>query len=151
MVFIVSQEFEEFPGRFTREVINFGVIDGFKIVYDVDNDTRRIYTTGGGIEKFVCKLADDEKSAKSKEVIQDIMKAHVTNEAHTIFDVDDFFTSVLDEVIDKDTLIEVMLGLLQRHGYEGIVDKFIELGESESEEEEVVKTGDLPKFQGLMN
>lgn len=128
MVFIISQEYEEFPGKFVHDTINIGMIDGFKIKND---DTKyTIYTTMGGTDRYICS---HENKDVCIDVIASIMRSHVQNETHVVVDIEDFLVSPVDDLNDKESLIEIMLGLLERYGHSDIVDKFVNLESDKSE------------------
>jgi len=131
MVFIISQEYEEFPGKFVHDTINIGMIDGFKIKND--NTKYTIYTTMGGIDRYICSHEDKQMCI---DIIESIMRNHVQNESHIVMNIDDFLTSPVDDLNDKDSLMEVMLGLLERYGHSDIVDKYVNLDEDEDTKDE---------------
>lgn len=133
MVFLVGQEFEEFPGKPTNEVINIGSSDGFKIIKSEVNDNYSIFSTGAnGVERFVCTCdAHDE----CVDMISSIMRIHVNNEPHAIVTMNEFDNST-EELQDKDQLLDIMFDLLRRYGHDAIVDQYIDIEIAESEESE---------------
>lgn len=122
MVFIVCQKYQEFPGKWNREVINIGVSDGFKVSYcDDDPDKICLYSTQGGMDRFVCEVNTQEDATS---VCEQIMRSHVNNEAHMVVDVEDYFVSDVAESIGKDEFIEIMLGILEKLGYGELTEQY---------------------------
>lgn len=129
MVFLVGQEFEEFPGKITNEVVNIANNDGFKIV-QIDDDTFNVYFSGaGGIDKY---MFTKESREECTDALTTLLKIHVTNEPNTVVTNEDC-SSDIESIQDKDTILDIMLELLKRYGHEDLVNQFIDLEISESE------------------
>lgn len=145
MVFIISQEYEEFPGKFVYDTINIGMIDGFKIKVNEDH-TYTVYSTMGGSDRY---LFTTETKQLCNDAIESIMRSHVNNEGHIVFEISDFLTSPVDSLNDKESIMEIILGLMKRHGYDDIVDKYYDIEEDEPESNDI--TPDIPKVASIQN
>lgn len=133
MVFVVSQKHQEFPGRWEQEVINIGTIDGFKLVHSDDApEDVCVFTTSNGFDRFVCKL---EKKESASKLIEQIMRTHVNNEAHIVNDISELFISEIKDILDQNTMLEIMFSVLEKHGYGELVDQFYELEKSDENAE----------------
>lgn len=119
MVFLVGHESEEFPGKVTNEIINVSSTDGFKII-SMDG-IFNVYTVGAnGLERYIFTRDTREECI---DMIAAIMNCHVTNEAHAVINIDEF-NSFVEEIKDKEELIDIMLNLMRKHGYHDIADQY---------------------------
>jgi len=131
MVFIISQKYQEYPGKWTQDVINIGVIDGFKLLHSDENpDDICVFTTYNGMEKFIFKTNQEEDATR---IIEQIMRTHVNNEAHIVNNIDEFLVSDIKEVMDKEVLEEIIYGILEKYGYGDIADQYMALLDREED------------------
>ena len=131
MVFLVGQEFEEFPGKFSSEVINIGSCDGFKISKYDTSDSYNIYAiTPSGLERF---MFNADSTGDCVEGISSVMRLHVNNEPTAIIRMEECDTD--EEINDKDMVLDIMFDLLKKYGHEEIVNKYIDLEQQEIQQD----------------
>ncbi len=119
MVFIQSQEYTDAFGKKSKNVLCLEGQTDYKLSLNEETGKYEVRIVLGDYEKY---LFTTDTEAQCTKILQNIFSHHATKDPSTIYDVNAFMIPEVEEETTLDELEDMMMSLLEFHGYKNLVE-----------------------------
>lgn len=119
MVFIKSQEYVNPFGKKSKNIICLEGQSDYRMSLNPETNKFDVTIVMGDYEKFIFTASSEDEVDK---VMQNIYNHHATKEPHLIYDVEAFMIPEIENETTLEKLEELVVSILEFHGYKNVVD-----------------------------